>query len=235
MMINLAKTKFERETGGMRPNAKATYQDFVNQLRQSARQDAKALSAVERTVLFVRHAGLPGEQVIRNADIPLGMSQSAYRQHFARLFATVRAESVPTLAGIDRFSQIVKATSAMFLPMIAMLLSLVSIIINVSQVAWMSIMGVAARLQRISTCCSWSCSVLQYSSAHRAGHLPRTRPSAAASRPCKPPTAGLARQFRASRPFRSWCMPTPDCWPDQWQPILRLYHERNGRHTMAAL
>lgn len=124
--------RFKSQSGGMRPNARATKMEFLDELRKSSHRESAKLKSAEAEQVWIDNKGKPNEKIIYGRDFPYFMNKVQYMAWFKPKADKLRLDIVPTPEIVERADGINDINSSVFIPPMAMITSLLSIVANVA-------------------------------------------------------------------------------------------------------
>lgn len=124
--------EFRKRSGGMDPNPKATREMFLQKLRGSSHPEVRRLNAAESEIIWIDNKGKPTERIIYGRDIPYFMNHTQYYAWFRERAKHIRLQVLPTVETVERTEGINDINAAVFIPPMAMITSLLSVIANVA-------------------------------------------------------------------------------------------------------
>ena len=148
-----ARQKFDTQSGGMTPNSHASMDYFLTQLRVSRSESARKLVQGEEEVVFIENEGTPRAHSVKGKDIPKFLSRDQFINHFKKKIDDARNEIVPTAATVEKAKGINDINAAVFVPPMAMVTSLISILTNLTGVIWIVLIGAIASVPKAG---SWT-------------------------------------------------------------------------------
>lgn len=134
-----AREQFNRESGGMNPNSRATIGDFLVQLSRSSTPAARSYRNAQQEIIFIEHEGTPHAAPVHGGDLPKFMTQAQFRNFFAEKIRAARAELLPTPDTVEKTQRINDINSSVFIPPMAMATSLIAILANAFNALWIVI------------------------------------------------------------------------------------------------
>ncbi|SAL47170.1 hypothetical protein AWB71_02550 [Caballeronia peredens] len=121
----VALAQFKEKTGGIEPGL--SQQDFAHELARHF----PSYTAYSDTIVIPGNPRV-GLLDVRAGDIPLGLSQAAFRDFMKEKLATALSKSRISAANIDNLPHSRDLIASVFIPPLAIALSLLSIILNAS-------------------------------------------------------------------------------------------------------
>lgn len=147
--------EFKKRSGGMNPNPRASREEFLNELRGSSHPQAAHVKQWEADQVWVEKKGKANEKIIYGRDVPYFMNKAQYNAWFKTKADALKLEVVPSVDTVEQADGIHDINSAVFIPPMAMITSLLSIIANLAAmlvvvltVALLFIRGGRSPLQR---------------------------------------------------------------------------------------
>jgi len=118
--------KFKKKSGGMSPNPRATRGEFIVTLKNSNHPHAKKTIDHESRVIAENVNGEP----VYGRDLPYFLNHGEYIKWFENLIKANETDIFPTIENVENFEGIHDINSAVFLPPMAIITSLLSAVMN---------------------------------------------------------------------------------------------------------
>lgn len=143
--------KFQQRSGGLSPNPNLTRAGFVDMLRDAHHPKGEQLRKAE-----AREIGrLPDGNAMRAREVPYFMDSQAYKKWFESQANQAKAAAMPTTQTVENFKGIRDINSAVFLPPMAIITSLISALTNgVTLTLMLAAIGLAI-MPRCATAALW--------------------------------------------------------------------------------
>ena len=122
--------EFRTQTGGMTPDSRATMDAFLQQLRTGSGPRSKTFLQGEEEVVFIENEGTAKQRPVKGGELPKFMNRAEYFSYFGKKIDQVKLSVLPTEATVESADGIHDINSAVFVPPMAMITSLVSVLAN---------------------------------------------------------------------------------------------------------